>query len=169
MLRPADAADLDFYVELRNNPAMLASPPPREPRPPGEIERDLRGWIELWREQGFGPWIVFDRKTTERLGRVELDAIGPGWPEIPPNQIELGCVIHPTYWNQGVGTEATQMAIDDFLSRNDRRRVVALTTNDNPASLRAIEKLRMRRRGETDNEWDKTTYVLLLVRAPQKI
>ena len=52
------------------------------------------------------------------------------------------------------------MAIDDFLSRNDRRRVVALTTNDNPASLRAIEKLRMRRRGETDNEWDKTTYVL---------
>jgi hypothetical protein len=49
ILRPAGEGDLDFYFELRN----------RE-------------------ERGFGAWTVFDRKTDERLGRVELDPMGSG-------------------------------------------------------------------------------------------
>jgi ribosomal-protein-alanine N-acetyltransferase len=167
VLRPADAADIDFYVELRNHPGLLAQR--RRPRPRSELERELREWIELWHGQGFGPWTVSDQETTERLARVELDSIGPGWPEIAPDEIEVGCIVHPTYWNQGIATEATRMAVDDFFSRMDRSRVVALTTNDNPASPRALEKLGMRRCGETHNEWDETTYVLFeLARPPQR-
>ncbi|MGZ4410188.1 MAG: GNAT family N-acetyltransferase, partial [Gaiellaceae bacterium] len=156
VLRPADAADLDFYVELRNHPELLA-PQRREPRPRGELERELREWIELWHEQGFGPWTVFDRETTERLGRVELDSIGPGWPEIAPDEIEVGCIVHPAHWNRGIATEATQLAVEQFFSRADRRRLVALTTADNHASLRALEKLRMRSCGEAHLEGDETT------------
>ena len=113
VLRPAVLADLDFYVELRNHPEILASPR-REPRPRSEVERDLRGWIERWQGQGFGAWTVFARKTMERLGRVEFDPVGLGWPEIPPDEIEVGCIVHPTYWNRGIATEATEIAVGDF-------------------------------------------------------
>ena len=165
MLRPADLGDLAFYVELRNHPDVLESPG-REPRPRSEVERQLRGWIERWREYGFGAWTVFAYKTMERLGRVEFDPIGPGWPEIAPDEIEVGCIVHPTYWSQGIATEATEIAVEDFFTRADRHRLVALTTIDNRAALRAIEKLRMRRCGETHAEGDETTYILFEVLRP---
>ncbi len=98
VLRPTDLRDLDFYVELRNHPEILALPR-RQPRPRSDVERQLRRWIERWQEHGFGAWTVFGRKTQERLGRVEFDPMGPGSPGIAPDEIELGCIVHPTYRN----------------------------------------------------------------------
>ena len=56
---------------------------------------------ERWQEHDFGAWTVFDLDTDERLGRVELDPIGPGLAGLSPNAVEVGCVVHPTYWNRG--------------------------------------------------------------------
>lgn len=165
VLRPADLGDLEFYVELRNHPEILASPP-REPRPRSEVERQLQGWIAQWREQGFGTWTVFNRTTIERLGRVEFDPIGRGWTEIAADEIEVGCIVHPTYWNRGIATEGTEIAVEDVFARSSRRRLVALTTNDNQASLRTLEKLRMHSRGETHLEGDETTYLLFELARP---
>ena len=167
VLRPTDPRDLDFYFELRNCPAILALPH-RQPRPRSDVQRQLERWIERWQEIGFGAWTVFDRKTRERLGRVEFDPIGQGWSGIEPDEIELGCIVHPAYWNRGIATEATELAVADFFSRVNRSRLVALTTIENRPSLRALEKLGMRRCGETEHESDETTYELFeLVRPPR--
>jgi RimJ/RimL family protein N-acetyltransferase len=113
---------------------------------------------------------LFGRKTQAHLGRVEFDPIGSGWPAIAPDEIELGCIVHPTYWNRGIATEATELAVGDFFSRIDRRRLIALTTIDNRPSLRGLEKLGMRRCGETQHERDETTYELFeLVRRPRPL
>jgi [ribosomal protein S5]-alanine N-acetyltransferase len=165
VLRPADERDLDFYVELRNRPDILALPG-REPRPRSEIERQLGGCIEQWQEQGFGTWTVFDRETDERLGRVELDPMGPGWAGISPDAIEVGCVVHPMHWNRGIATEATLLVIVDCFSRVGLDRLVALTTRDNKPSLRALEKLGMRHCGETCHERDQKTYELFELTQP---
>ena len=165
VLRSVTERDLEFYFELRNRPEILALPG-REPRPRSEVERQLRLWIERWQEHGFGAWTVFDRKTDERLGRVELDPIGPGWAGLSPNAVEVGCVVHPTYWNRGIATEATLLAVADCFGRVGLDRLVALTTIDNKPSLRAIEKVGMRRRGETQHEDDPTTYELFEITPP---
>ena len=159
VLRPAREHDLDFYFELRNRPEILALPG-REPRPRSEVERQLRRWIERWQELGFGTWTVFDRTTDERLGRVEFDPIGPGWSGILPNEIEVGCIVHPAHWNRGIATEATLLGVADCFGRVGLDRLVALTTSDNKPSLRALEKLGMQRRGETQHEGDLETYEL---------
>jgi RimJ/RimL family protein N-acetyltransferase len=96
--------------------------------------------------------------------------MGSGWSGIAPNEIELGCIVHPNYWNRGIATEATALAVADFFRGIDRSRLVALTTIDNRPSLRALEKLGMRHCGETQHERDETTYELFeLVRPPRAV
>jgi RimJ/RimL family protein N-acetyltransferase len=134
VLRPASEGDLDLYFELRNSPEILARTG-LEPRPRSDIERQLRGWIDRWQEHGFGTWTVFHRENDERLGRVELDPMGPGWAGISPDEIEVGFIVHPTHWNRGVATEATDLVMADLLhssrgdsagrADDDRQRVVA--------------------------------------------
>lgn len=162
VLRPVDRHDLDFFVDLRNHTEILALPG-RQPRPRSDVERQLQRWVERWRKLGFGTWTVFDRKTGERRGRVELDPIGEGWAGTPPDEVELGCIVHPSYWNQGIATEATELAIADFFDRTDRDRLVALTTIDNRASLRALAKLSLRHCGQIQHQDDDTRYELFEV------
>jgi RimJ/RimL family protein N-acetyltransferase len=159
VLRPVAQQDLDYYCELRNRPEILALPG-REPRPRTEVEHQLRVWIQRWQERSFGAWTVFDRKTDERLGRVELDPMGPGWSGLSPDTIEVGCVVDPTHWNRGIATEAMRLAVADCFSRAGLDRLVALTTTDNKPSLRALEKVGMRRCGKTVYEGDDETYEL---------
>jgi RimJ/RimL family protein N-acetyltransferase len=167
VLRPASAEDLDFYFELRNRPEILARPGV-EPRSRSEIERQLRGWIDRWQEHGFGSWTVFERESDERLGRVELDPMPPGWDGISPGAIEVGVVVHPAHWNRGIATEATQIVAADCFTRVGLGRLLALTTPDNKASLRTLEKLSMRRRGETRYQDDDTTYEVFELAAPAR-
>ena len=165
VLLPAGERDLDFYFELRNRPEILALPG-RESKTRSEVERQLHLWVERWQGQVLGTWTVFDRKTDERLGRVELDPIGPGWAGVSPGEIEVGCIVHPTHWNQGIATEATRLATEDCFSRVGLVRLVALTTTANLASLRALEKIGMRHCGATQHEDDPTTYELFELTQP---
>jgi RimJ/RimL family protein N-acetyltransferase len=149
VLRPASEGDLDFYLGLRNAREVPASRGSGEPRPETEIE--------------------FDRETDERLGRVELDPMGPGWAGISPDEIEVGCLVHPAHWNRAIATEATLLVAKDCFDRIGLDRLVALTTTDNRSSLRALEKLGMRHLGETQHERVHGTYQLFeLTRTPRR-
>ena len=157
VLRPVAEPDLDFYVDLRNRPEVLAGPD-REPRPRSQVERQVQGWIDRWHRHGFGSWTVFHRRSDERLGRVELDPMGTGWHGIAPGEIEVGLIVHPAHWNQGIATEAAALVAEDCFTRAGLDRLVALTRPDNTASLRTLEKLGMRHRGQTQHLSDPTTY-----------
>ena len=157
VLRPASESDLDFYVEMRNRPEIL-SRADHEPKPRSQVERQLHRWIDRWQEHGFGTWTVFHRESDERRGRVELDPMGAGWGGISPGEIEVGLIVHPAHWNRGIATEAAGLVAVDCFTRVGLDRLVALTTSDNKASLRTLEKLGMRHRGETQYASDPTTY-----------
>jgi RimJ/RimL family protein N-acetyltransferase len=165
VLRPASEADLDFYFEMRNRPEILARPD-HEPKPRSQVERQLHGWIDRWQQHGFGTWTVFHRESEERQGRVELDPMGAGWEGISPGEIEVGLIVHPTHWNQGIATEAAGLVAVDSFTRAGLNRLVALTTSDNKASLRTLEKLGMRHRGETQHVSDPTTYEVFELARP---
>lgn len=157
VLRPVSESDLDFYFDMRNRSEILAAPD-LEPKPLSQVKRDIQGWIDRWQQHGFGSWTVFHRQSDERLGRVELDPMGNGWQGISPGAIEVGYIVHPTHWNQGIATEAAGLAAEDCFTRAGLDRLVALTRSDNKASLRTLEKLGMRHRGQTQHESAATTY-----------
>ena len=157
VLRPASESDLDFYFAMRNSPEVLARPD-QEPKPRWLVERQLQGWIDRWQEHGFGAWTVFDKQSDERQGRVELDPMGAGWEGIAVGEIEVGLIVHPTHWNRGIATEAAALVAVDCFTRAGLDRLIALTTPDNKASLRTLEKLGMRHRGQTQHVSDSTTY-----------
>jgi [ribosomal protein S5]-alanine N-acetyltransferase len=165
VLRPASESDLDFYVEMRNRPEILARAD-HEPKPRSLIERQLHGWIDRWREHGFGTWTVFDRATEERLGRVELDPMGPGWEGLSPGETELGFIVHPTRWNEGIATEAAALVTVDCFTRAGLIRLVALAASDNKASLRTLDKLGMRHQGQTQHASDPTMYEVFELAQP---
>ena len=165
VLRPASESDLDFYFAMRNSPEVLARPD-QEPKPRWLVERQLQGWIDRWQEHGFGAWTVFDKQSDERQGRVELDPMGAGWEGISPGEIEVGLIVHPTHWNRGIATEAAALVAVDCFTRAGLDRLIALTTPDNKASLRTLEKLGMRHRGQTQHVSDSTTYQVFELARP---
>ena len=91
---------------------------------------------------------------------MEFDPVGPGWTGLPAEAVEVGCVVHPSHWNRGIATEATLLAVADCFDRVGIDRLVALTTLDNGASVRALEKLGARRCVLTQHEDDDATYEL---------
>jgi [ribosomal protein S5]-alanine N-acetyltransferase len=168
VLRPAHVADLDFYFELRNRPEVISWTGVRGPRMRSDVERELRGWVGLWNERGFGTCTVFDRHADERLARVELDPVGSGWAKVAPGEIEIGCIVDPRRWNQGIAAEATLLVADDCFDRVGLHRLVAMTTTDNAPSLRALEKIGMSYVGETQHADGDRAYELFELRSDSR-
>ena len=69
--------------------------------------------------------------------------------EIQNGAIELGYVIHPDHWGNGYATAALKLAMEE-LFRLGYREVVTGAFEENPASLRVMEKAGMRRLEKTD-------------------
>lgn len=70
--------------------------------------------------------------------------------EIADGSIELGYVIHPDHWGKGYATAALKLAIAE-LFRLGYGEVIAGAFEDNPASIRVMEKAGMRKLSRTDD------------------
>lgn len=53
---------------------------------------------------------------------------------------EIGYWLGAPYWGRGIGTEAVQMACEDLFARTDLHRIFATVYQNNPASMRVLEK-----------------------------
>lgn len=64
--------------------------------------------------------------------------------------IELGYVVHPDDWGKGYATAALKLAIEEMFRRGYRS-VLCGAFEENPASLRVMEKAGMHRIDRVDN------------------
>ena len=83
---------------------------------------------------------------------IYLNSTLIGWlndTEIENGEMELGWAIHPDFHNQGYATEAVKAAIQD-LFRAGYRRINAGAFEENPASLRVMQKVGMTLQKKTD-------------------
>lgn len=69
--------------------------------------------------------------------------------EIENGTIEVGYVVHPDYWGRGHATAALKLAIEE-LFRLGYRQVICGAFEENPASLRVMEKAGMRKLDKVD-------------------
>lgn len=69
--------------------------------------------------------------------------------EVSDGSMELGYVIHPAHWGKGFATAALKLAIEE-LFRLGYRQVICGAFEENPASLRVMEKAGMHRIDRTD-------------------
>ena len=69
--------------------------------------------------------------------------------EITDGSMELGYVVHPAHWNKGYATAALKLAIRELFQRGYRT-VLCGAFEENPASLRCMEKAGMGRIEKTD-------------------
>ena len=133
--------------------------------------RDAREGIELYRDERVNKTYMFPdltqdaaRKLHHRLCAISADdsrfirgiyldnkLIGfINDPEIGRKTLELGWVVAPEYQNRGFATEAVKAAIRDLFCRGFDE-VTAGAFEENPASIRVMEKSGMHRMDKTED------------------
>ena len=97
----------------------------RASRNAADALRDTRAADVQWREHGFGPWAVRDKQGSCFLGCAELRLAGDGIEGIAPDEVEAGWWVTEDRRNDGIATEAMEVAIDDLFSRTDVETITA--------------------------------------------
>jgi RimJ/RimL family protein N-acetyltransferase len=137
-LRPVSEADVDAMLAVRNAPAVIATAGTKEPLPRERLASQVGRRIETWRERGFGSWLIL--VGGEVIGFVEVHPIGEDG-GVDPDELEVGVVLHPDQWGQGIAAEAGLAVARDLFERVGRERVYAEIEQTNDRSLRLVAKL----------------------------
>jgi RimJ/RimL family protein N-acetyltransferase len=105
-------------------------------RSPEDARRYIeQGPMKMYAERGFGLWLVERKSDGAPLGICGL---------VKREQLEdvdLGFAFLPRYWSQGYAYESAQGVLDYARAFVGLERVVAITSPDNHASSRLLEKL----------------------------
>ena len=112
-----------------------------------DAARDAQAAETQWREHGFGPWAIRDRRDNRFLGGAELRFAGEGIEGIAPDEVEAGWWVTEDRRNGGIATEAMQAAIADLWTRTEIETVTAYIGGENEPSHRLAAKLGFTVRG----------------------
>ncbi len=139
ILRWLEPDDAPFILEWLNHPSFLHF---IGDRGVGTIE-EARGYIsqgpgQSYAEHGFGLYLVElkdDLRPIGMCGLLRRETL---------EDVDLGFAFLPQYWGQGYAFESTKAVLAHGRADFDLKRIVALTSSDNEASIRLLEKLGMR-------------------------
>ena len=137
VLRPVTEDDVDVMLAIRNAPEVIATTSTGAPLPRERMASQVRNRVELWRERGLGSWLILCDGLP--VGFVEVAPIGED-SGVDPDEIELGVVVHPAHWGQGIAGEAGLAVAQDCFVRAGLERVYAGVDPTNEKSLRVIAK-----------------------------
>jgi ribosomal-protein-alanine N-acetyltransferase len=139
VLRRLDAEDAPFILELVNEPSWLRFIGDKGVR----TLDDARGYIasgpaRSYARHGFGLYLVVLKATGAPLGLcglIKRDAL---------SDVDLGFAFVPRHFRQGYALEAARATLEYARQALGLPRVVAITTPDNEASIKLLERLGMR-------------------------
>ena len=142
--REMTADDLDAMADLLGDPEVMAF----YPRPKSRAE--ALGWIEwnrrLYRERGFGLWVIELRETGALVGDCGLTPQEvDGMPEI-----EVGYHVRRSLQGRGYATEAAAASRDHARDVLGLGRLIAIVDPRNVPSQRVAEKIGLGLEKETD-------------------
>ena len=110
--------------------------------PPHETLDQTRDWLQSMVEADNPLDLIIERDGV---------CIGKAGFWTPP---EIGYILHPDHWGQGLATEALSAVIEALFVTTDHDQAIADVDPDNAASLRLLEKLGFQRTGFRENSWN---------------
>lgn len=144
--RQMTPGDLDDMAALLGDPRVMRY----YPRPKNRAE--ALAWIEwnqrLYRQEGFGLWLITLRATGEFVGDCgltpqEVDGVV---------DIEVGYHVRADLQGRGYATEAAAACRDHARDVLDAKRLVAIIHPDNTPSQRVAEKIGLRHERDTTSK-----------------
>ncbi len=136
VLRHLTLNDAPFIVELLNEPSFLRFIGDRGVRSQQDARQYiLHGPIASYKKNGFGLWLAFLKETGDPIGMCGLlkrDTL---------KDPDVGFAFLPAYWRQGYAFESASAVLKHGSESLGLKRIVAITSLDNVASIGALEKL----------------------------
>lgn len=103
------------------------------------FERQLRHWGE----HGFGWRSAVDKTTSDWIGFIALNHVGPEATEVTEDEVEIGWWIQPSYWRKRLASEGAVAVRDEAFQRLGLDRIIGRYQPANLASGRIMESLGM--------------------------
>lgn len=158
-LRPFSESDLPMLVEMLTNDAVrrfLGGALSRADALASLAGRDVGS--------AWGCFAVTVTDTGEVVGEVSFGSVRSDldvdWP-LRPSDLEVVWQLLPTFWGQGVATEALTAALKWAFAATDASRLIAWTQTANVASCRLADRVGMRRVAVFDKKGaEQALYVL---------
>jgi RimJ/RimL family protein N-acetyltransferase len=144
LLRLPVADDAEPFVEIHQDPEVIARKQVTLTSPPGGIEvgaRNVDRMLRHWDTLGYGQWAVVERATARVIGCV-------GFLRPENADVELGWIVRRSRWGNGFATEASRAAIEWAWRTGRMDYVMSLIGKDNPASIRVAIKIGQHFEGE---------------------
>lgn len=139
VLRHLTLNDAKFIVELLNDPSFLRYIGDRKVRNEQDARRYLLdGPIASYLQHGFGLNLVFLKETGDPLGMCGLLKR-----DVLPDP-DIGFAFLPSWRRRGYAGEAAAAVLEQGRTHFGLKRIVAITSPDNQASMNLLEKLGMK-------------------------
>ena len=139
VLRHLTLNDAPFIVELLNESSFLRFIGDRRVRSQQDARQYiLNGPIASYRRNGFGLWLAFLKETGDPIGICGLLKR-----ETLPYP-DVGFAFLPAHWRQGYAFESASAVVRYGHESIGLRRIVAITSLDNAASIALLEKMGMK-------------------------
>ena len=139
VLREFSIEDDEFILELLNEPSFIQNIGDRGVRTLEDArEYILRVPIASYEKNGFGLWSVMLKESGESIGMcglIKRDTL---------DDVDIGYAFLPRFWSKGYAVEVA-LAVKEY-ARDvvGLKRLVAITVPENEASIRVLEKIRLR-------------------------
>lgn len=136
VLRHLTLNDAPFILELVNEPAFLRYIGDRKVRTLQDARQYiLKGPIESYRRNGFGLFLAFLKDTGDPIGMCGL------LKRETLDDVDIGFALLPAFWRQGFTAEGAAAVLQYARAEKGFKRVVAITSPDNVASIKLLEKI----------------------------
>lgn len=135
-IRPITVDDAPFILTLLNEPSFLRYIGDKQVRNLEDARKYiLNGPIASYERHGFGLCLMELRESNMPVGMCGILKRE----ELPDP--DIGFALLPDFWSKGLAFEAATAVLNDVSERLKLKRILAITSLDNAASIKLLERL----------------------------
>ena len=136
ILQPVKMEDAEFILELYNSPNFIKFIGDRNLRTVEDAENYIKEkFLPHVEKHGFGSYVIVTKSDTKKIGNVGI-YVRDGL-DAP----DIGFSFLPEFERKGYGFEASKKLMEIAFSEFGLKKISAITTKENIASQKLIEKL----------------------------
>lgn len=137
LLRRFTLDDLDDLYRIYNHPDLIKYISEKKPLCLEDTRAAINSTVQHWQKYRFGVSAVIHKTYQKLIGHCGLKFLEN------TSLVQLGYLLLPSYWGNGLGTEAAKAVLDYGFEVAALEKIVAIAKPENLASRRVMEKIGM--------------------------